>query len=129
MKKKKLLLIMLAVLTGCFSFVPVKAQAKDQAREMEQSVCLAESMHPGTAPFIAKDTDVPEEVKEPIEKGKSLITYIIRVFGWLIVIFGVLFFAISFFSHQTDQRITGIIAFFVGLLVAFAPEIAKWITG
>lgn len=122
-KKMKYLLVMLAVLMGCFSFVPVRAQA----HERENEVVEISQKHVDIT-IIARN-DVPTEIKQPIEKGKSLFTYLIRVTGWMIAIFGFLFFAISFFSHQTDQRITGAIAFFIGLLVAFAPEITSWITG
>lgn len=120
MKKIIYIVCMLAVLTGCFFCTAKTAQAKENATTQTISVSSGN---------VILNSDVPAEVKEPIEKGKSLVTYVVRVAGWLMVVFGFVFLGISFFSHQTDQRIMGAIALGVGFLVAFSPEIANWITG
>lgn len=124
MKIKKIIymFMLFAVLCGCFFYTPKKICAKEQSVQQTVEATM-------TARIVNNNNDVPQEIKEPIEKGKGLFTYIIRVLGWLVVVFGFVFLAISFFSHQTDQRIMGAIALFVGLLIAFSPEIANWITG
>lgn len=108
---------MVAVLMGCFFYAPKEVKAAE----------------PGTVQVSAQTVqftaDVPEEIKQPIEKGQALVTFLVRAAGWMVVVFGIVFLVMSFFSHQMDQRIMGGLALGLGLIVAFAPEIAHWITG
>lgn len=123
-RKKLYVFTLFAVLCGCFFHAEGTS-----AQEARSGSAGKQEAYVSAGDVICSNEDVPGEIKKPIEKGKSLFTYIIRVIGWLMVVFGIIFFAISFPTHQTDQRIMGGVSFFIGLLVAFAPEIAAWVTG
>lgn len=108
---------MLAVLMGCFFNTPAKVKAAE----------------PGTAQIsaqaqtIAFSSDIPEEVTNPIEKGKSLVAYAVVAAGWVAFLVGLLLLAISFFGHQSDMKIQGFVALGVGALLGVGPTIANWI--
>lgn len=75
------------------------------------------------------DQEVPEEVKNPIDKGLSLIVYLVIVSGIMIFLVGLVLLAITFLGHQQDMLMKGILALGAGALLAAGPFIAEWIFG
>ncbi len=108
---------MLAVLMGCFFYTPKEAHAAE----------------PGTAQIsaqvqtVAYSSDIPEEVKKPIEKGKNLIAYIVAALGFIIFLVGLVMEVVAWFGHQNDMKIQGLIALGAGALLGSAGVIAAWL--
>lgn len=107
---------MLAVLMGCFFYAPKEVKAAE----------------PGTVQVSAtmqtvQTGDIPNDVVKPIENGKKLVAYVVVAAGWVSFLVGLLLFAISFFGHQSDMKIQGLVALGAGALLGVAPTIATWI--
>ena len=119
MKKNILLYMfsMLAVLMGCFFYTPEKVKAA--APPGEQLSAQVQT--------VAYSSDIPEEVKKPIEKGKNLIAYIVAALGFIIFLVGLVMEVVAWFGHQNDMKIQGLIALGAGTLLGSAGIIAAWI--
>lgn len=108
---------MLAVLMGCFFYTPEKVKAAEpQGAQISAQVQMA-----------AYSSDIPEEVKKPIEKGKNLTAYIVAAIGFIILAVGLLMEVIAWFGHQNDMKIQGLIAIGAGALLGSAGAIAAWL--
>lgn len=119
MKKNILLYMfsMLAVLMGCFFYTPEKVKAAEpQGAQISAQVQT-----------VAYSSDIPEEVKKPIEKGKNLIAYIVAALGFIIFLVGLVMEVVAWFGHQNDMNIQGLIALGAGTLLGSAGIIAAWI--
>lgn len=119
MKKNILLYMfsMLAVLMGCFFYTPEKVKAAEpQGAQISAQVQT-----------VAYSSDIPEEVKKPIEKGKNLIAYIVAALGFIIILVGLVMEVVAWFGHQNDMKIQGLIALGAGTLLGSAGIIAAWI--
>ncbi len=119
MKKNILLYMfsMLAVLMGCFFYTPEKVKAAEpQGAQISAQVQT-----------VAYSSDIPEEVKKPIEKGKNLIAYIVAALGFIIFLVGLVMEVVAWFGHQNDMKIQGLIALGAGTLLGSAGIIAAWI--
>ena len=73
--------------------------------------------------------ELPKEITEPIEKGLSLLEYLVVTAGIVVVIIGFVLLGISFFGHQNDMKVMGLIAIGVGAVNIVAPFVANWIAG
>lgn len=107
---------MLAVLMGCFFYAPKEVKAAE----------------PGTVQVSAtmqtvQTGDIPNDVVKPIENGKKLVAYVVVAAGLVSFLLGLLLLAISFFGHQSDMKIQGLVALGAGALLGVAPTIATWI--
>ena len=119
MKKNILLYMfsMLAVLMGCFFYTPEKVKAAEpQGAQISAQVQT-----------VAYSSDIPEEVKKPIEKGKNLIAYIVAALGFIIFLVGLVMEVVAWFGHQNDMKIQGLIALGAGALLGSAGAIAAWL--
>ncbi len=119
MKKNILLYMfsMLAVLMGCFFYTPEKVKAAEpQGAQISAQVQT-----------VAYSSDIPEEVKKPMEKGKNLIAYIVAALGFIIFLVGLVMEVVAWFGHQNDMKIQGLIALGAGALLGSAGAIAAWI--
>lgn len=119
MKKNILLYMfsMLAVLMGCFFYTPEKVKAAEpQGAQISAQVQT-----------VAYSSDIPEEVKKPMEKGKNLIAYIVAALGFIIFLVGLVMEVVAWFGHQNDMKIQGLIALLAGALLGSAGAIAAWI--
>ena len=107
---------MVAVLMCCFFYAPKEVKAAE----------------PGTVQVSAtmqtvQTGDIPNDVVKPIENGKKLVAYVVVAAGWVSFLVGLLLLAISFFGHQSDMKIQGLVALGAGALLGVAPTIATWI--
>ena len=117
--RKNMILFMfgiVAVLMGCFFYAPKDVKAAE----------------PGTVQVSAtmqtvQTGDIPNDVVKPIENGKKLVAYVVVAAGWVSFLVGLLLLAISFFGHQSDMKIQGLVALGAGALLGVAPTIATWI--
>ena len=119
MKKNILLYMfsMLAVLMGCFFYAPKEVKAAEpQGAQISAQVQT-----------VAYSSDIPEEVKKPMEKGKNLTAYIIAAIGFIVLAVGLLMEVIAWFGHQNDMKIQGLIAIIAGALLGSAGAIAAWL--
>lgn len=108
---------MVAVLMGCFFYAPKEVKAAEpQGAQISAQVQMA-----------AYSSDIPEEVKKPIEKGKNLTAYIVAAIGFIILAVGLLMEVIAWFGHQNDMKIQGLIAIGAGALLGSAGAIAAWL--
>lgn len=108
---------MLAVLMGCFFYTPEKVKAAEpQGAQISAQVQMA-----------AYSSDIPEEVKKPIEKGKNLTAYIVAALGFIIFLVGLVMEVVAWFGHQNDMKIQGLIALGAGTLLGSAGAIAAWL--
>lgn len=108
---------MLAVLMGCFFYTPEKVKAAEpQGAQISAQVQT-----------VAYSSDIPEEVKKPIEKGKNLIAYIVASLGFIIFLVGLVMEVVAWFGHQNDMKIQGLIALGAGALLGSAGVIAAWL--
>lgn len=108
---------MVAVLMGCFFYAPKKVKAAEpQGAQISAQVQT-----------VAYSSDIPEEVKKPIEKGKNLIAYIVAALGFIIFLVGLVMEVVAWFGHQNDMKIQGLIALGAGTLLGSAGIIAAWI--
>lgn len=108
---------MVAVLMGCFFYAPKEVKAAEpQGAQISAQVQT-----------VAYSSDIPEEVKKPIEKGKNLIAYIVAALGFIIFLVGLVMEVVAWFGHQNDMKIQGLIALGAGVLLGSAGVIAAWL--
>lgn len=108
---------MVAVLMGCFFYAPKEVKAAEpQGAQISAQVQT-----------VAYSSDIPEEVKKPIEKGKNLIAYIVAALGFIIFLVGLVMEVVAWFGHQNDMKIQGLIALGAGALLGSAGVIAAWL--
>ena len=108
---------MVAVLMGCFFYAPKEVKAAEpQGAQISAQVQME-----------AYSSDIPEEVKKPIEKGKNLIAYIVAALGFIIFLVGLVMEVIAWFGHQNDMKIQGLIALGAGTLLGGGGAIAAWL--
>ncbi|MGN0390694.1 MAG: hypothetical protein ACI4L2_07750 [Wujia sp.] len=120
LRKKLYVFLVFAVLSGCFFCSEKSVQAAQQQKGTNAPEMTASfTLHPNES--------VPEEAVKPITKGKNYIATIVTFVGWAFIVFGLIFFGLSWMSHQTDQRVIGIVSAIVGGLVAVAPKVAEWL--
>lgn len=108
---------MLAVLMGCFFYAPKEVKAAES-----QGVQIGAQVQ-----TVAYSSDIPAEVKKPIEKGKIFIAYIAAALGFMIFVVGLVMEVIAWFGHQNDMKIQGLIALGAGVLLGSAGAIAAWL--
>lgn len=108
---------MVAVLMGCFFYASKEVKAAEpQGAQISAQVQT-----------VAYSSDIPEEVKKPIEKGKNLIAYIVAALGFIIFLVGLVMEVVAWFGHQNDMKIQGLIALGAGALLGSAGVIAAWL--
>lgn len=104
----------------CFLFTPITVEAC----ELESDVGIVDVIN-----FNETTEDIPTEIKEPIEKGLSLLEYFVITIGIVVIIIGGVLLAINFFGHQNDMKVAGFIAIGVGMFLTVIPIFAHWIAG
>ena len=117
---KKMLYVMstLLILTMCFSFFqPVRAQAEERTPVM-RSVSVDIS-----------GNDIPEELKNPINKGTMLLGWLVIAVGAMAVLAGLILIAFDKWSGggHAGAGATGIKVAVVGGVLILAPIILSWL--
>lgn len=73
---------------------------------------------------VALDIDITQM----LNNTNTLVSGIIAAFGWLILLFGVVTFGLSFLSHDPSQKAMGLKAMIGGAIIASASSIVTYIT-
>lgn len=108
---------MLAVLMGCFFYTPEKVKAAEP-----QGAQISEQ-----AQMVTYSSDIPEEAKKPVERGKNFVAYIVASLGFVILLVGLVMEVVAWFGHQNDMKISGLIALGAGALLGSAGAIVAWL--
>ena len=118
-KRKMMMLTMIVTCMGAVLFIPAK---KTYAADSE-SVRITMSDE-----NINDSTGVPE-VDATLNRGNKFLEGLCRFVGIAVAVVSALFFLISLPTHQADMRSQMIVAFFVGIIIIFVPEIVHAISG
>lgn len=117
---KKMVAAGMLILSVCFLFCANMTNAR--ASELTYGNGMAEAM------YSAAD-DIPEEITQPIERGKQLMAYLVISLGGLIALIGIVFLGIAFLGHQQEMKLQGFIFLGVGVILFAGPLVINWILG
>lgn len=128
-KFKKLVRKMMPALMLAFFmtvFMPaVKVNAAESARFTSQKSYITVLSDQGSDGSSTGVSDVDSALKNL----KTLIVGIVRVFGGIAALVGVVICVLGFTSHNREQQWAGVLVAIAGIIVVFAPEIVNAITG
>lgn len=74
-------------------------------------------------------SNVSNELESKLHSFVSLIFAVTRVAGAALIVFGLIQFGMSFSSHDSSQRMNGVLVVFGGLVIVLAKEIVSLLTG
>lgn len=87
----------------------------------------------GAKILIRAENDSSEDevpvIEEPMKKGESLLTTVIKFIGFMVGLVSLLFLLISFPTHQSEIRNMSLVGFIVALGIYFSPELVNWLLG
>lgn len=75
------------------------------------------------------DSSGVKELDQAAERTNKLINWICGWIGGIMALFGFIWAAMNQAGHNTESRNMGIIVGAIGVVIAFAPSIVKWILG
>ena len=117
-KKKIVMYVSMLFMTMCLFFSnPVSVKAKENNNDIQIITTVT-----------LNNDDIPKEIKEPVERGKRLLSYLIMSIGAIFALIGFVMFLYSLAGHP-EQRLQSILFFGAGLLTAFSPVIVNWLLG
>ena len=119
LKRRMMMLLMIFTFLGAILIPTKKTLAADGA-----SVKITMSTDD-----INDDGTGVTEVDETLNRGNRFLEGLCRFVGIAVSVISALFFLISLPSHQADMRNQMIVAFFVGIIIIFIPEIVHAIAG
>ena len=120
-KRKMTMLTMIFAVMGAVLFIPAK---KVSAADDNSGVRITIS-----ADNLNSDSTGVNEVDATLNRGNKFLEGLCRFVGFAVAVVSALFFLISLPTHQSDMRNQMIVAFFVGIIIIFVPEIVHAIAG
>jgi len=122
MKKRIMIYLgMLVMFTTCLFLCGFTSEAKEQgAQSISGAVQVQEKI-------MNTYDDIPSEIKDPVEKGKHLVCYLVIALGAVVAIAGGIMLGTAWISHQQDMQVRGFIFFFVGIFFVLLPIIINWL--
>ncbi|SEG33924.1 hypothetical protein SAMN04487934_11634 [Eubacterium ruminantium] len=78
---------------------------------------------------VLSDTSGVPELDNAAERTNKLINWVCGWIGGIMALFGFIWAAMNQAGHNTESRNMGIIVGVIGVVIAFAPSIVKWILG
>ena len=78
---------------------------------------------------VTETTVSADDVLKPVNNLNELLYGIARGLGIAATIFGIIMLGMSFSSHDTSQRITGVGCIVGGLIMIFVKQIIKFLAG
>ncbi|MBQ9199425.1 MAG: hypothetical protein IJ141_04535 [Lachnospiraceae bacterium] len=123
MKRKMMMIILF--LTIAIVLVPAK---KSYAANQKGIANLSGFVHYETTESSGDSTGVAE-VDATLDRGNKFLKGLCRFIGIAVAVVSGVFFLISLPTHQADSRNQMLIAFFVGIIIIFVPEIVHAISG
>ncbi len=124
-KFKKLVRKMMPALMLAFLMSVFMPAARVNAAESERLTSTRE----GYVNIVYSEGTGVTDVDTALKNLKTLIVGIVRVFGGIAALVGVVICVLGFTSHNREQQWAGVIVAIAGIIVVFAPEIVNAITG
>ena len=124
-KFKKLVRKMMPALMLAFFVSVFMPAVKVNAAESERLTSTRE----GYVNIVYSEGTGVTDVDTALKNLKTLIVGIVRVFGGIAALVGVVICVLGFTSHNREQQWAGVIVAIAGIIVVFAPEIVNAITG
>lgn len=121
--KRKMMIILF--LTLAIVLIPAK---KSYAANQKGIANLSGFVHYETTESSGDSTGVAE-VDATLNRGNKFLEGFCRFVGIAVAVVSGVFFLISLPTHQADMRNQMIVAFFVGIIIIFVPEIVHAIAG
>ena len=109
--------------------------AKGKIVEAKTVPCNGDIVTSGNAIMNIDGTDTladssgVKELDQAAERTNKLINWICGWIGGIMALFGFIWAAMNQAGHNTESRNMGIIVGAIGVVIAFAPSIVKWILG
>ena len=130
-KFKKVMYLMSALMLAFFVTVVAPMQTVKAATLNDEAVCSSIS---GDGTKLVRihylgDTTGVTEVDTALNNLKKLIVGVVRVFGAIAALVGIIIAVLGFTSHNREQQWAGVIVAIAGFIVIFAPEIVNAISG
>ena len=94
------------------------------------SICYAiDNAGDNSGAEILRDSSGVPELDSAAERTNKLINWVCGWIGGIMALFGFIWAAMNQAGHNTESRNMGIIVGVIGVVIAFAPSIVKWILG
>ncbi len=120
MKKRIMIYFgMFAIFAACLFLCPIRTDAKERKVIQDKGTVYEQIMN--------TYEDIPSEIKDPVEKGKHLICYLVIALGAVVTIAGGIMLGVAWLGHQQDMQVRGFIFFFVGIFFVLLPIIINWL--
>ncbi|MCR4609897.1 MAG: hypothetical protein K5750_09430 [Eubacterium sp.] len=134
------LCVMVALFVGAAFFMvkgkTVMAQVEDNGNYINESISMDESKNINGGmkknvdkAKILKDSSGVTELDQAAERTNKLINWVCGWLGGIMALFGFIWAAMNQAGHNTESRNMGIVVGVIGVVIAFAPSIVKWILG
>ena len=99
-------------------------------RDSAGSICYAiDNTGDNSGDEILRDSSGVPELDSAAERTNKLINWVCGWIGGIMALFGFIWAAMNQAGHNTESRNMGIIVGVIGVVIAFAPSIVKWILG
>ncbi len=138
--------VMVALFVGAAFFMAkgktVMAQIEDRGNYNNESISLNDNTNMNgdikksidmkknvDSAKILKDSSGVAELDQAAERTNKLINWVCGWIGGIMALFGFIWAAMNQAGHNTESRNMGIIVGVIGVVIAFAPSIVKWILG
>ena len=94
------------------------------------SICyVIDNTRDNSGAEILRDSSGVPELDNAAERTNKLINWVCGWIGGIMALFGFIWAAMNQAGHNTESRNMGIIVGVIGVVIAFAPSIVKWILG
>ena len=110
----------------------ISAQTMNEGitRDSVGSICYAiDNAGDNSGAEILRDSSGVPELDNAAERTNKLINWVCGWIGGIMALFGFIWAAMNQAGHNTESRNMGIIVGVIGVVIAFAPSIVKWILG
>ena len=137
MKLNKIRMFLVAALFVGVAFFMTKS-TRVSAQTMKEgitgdsagSICYAiDNAGDNLGAEILRDSSGVPELDNAAERTNKLINWVCGWIGGIMALFGFIWAAMNQAGHNTESRNMGIIVGVIGVVIAFAPSIVKWILG
>lgn len=121
MNNIKRFMVLGTLFTMCFLFV-----SNTYTYEVDAKAYSCES-YVSADGIILADYDVPTEVKEPVEKGKSLVKYLMYSFCGIVALVGIIMAVVGALRHNPDVSANGWKVVGIALVGFLAVAVINWL--
>ncbi|MBO5509326.1 MAG: hypothetical protein J5962_02585 [Lachnospiraceae bacterium] len=119
MNNIKRFMVLGTLFTMCFLFVTNTYEVNAKAYSCESYV--------SADGIIMADYDIPNEVKEPVEKGKSLVKYLLYAFCGIVALVGIIMAVVGSLRHNPDISANGWKVVGIAVVGFVAVAVINWL--